>query len=653
MPPPSIIEVILSMKNVGAFVSQAGEASKATTGVGTSAEVAGKKAGRGALGLLKYAAGATAIYGAVRFIDKAVTSTEDLAKATYRFQKQTGAGSEFASEWLSATEEMGISAQQTSVSFQTLSKQIAKASGGGSDAAKKIADLRHQIDLVSAAGGKDAPKQLAKLSKGITTAQAQSVKARKLFDSLGVSQKDLAKGNTPAVMLQVADAFKTMKDPAKRAADAQLLFGRSGYKLLPVLTKGREGIKKWLEAQREAGNYLTQKQVQANLKAVKQQKELSAAMHGLSVQLALALLPVLIQVGQVLMRFAKLLQPITSNSTRLKVVIYGVVAAFTAYKVVTIALTLWSKRLTVAKRIETIQTKLLAAATWVQAAASKAAALAAKAWAAAQWLLNLAVDAFPILLIVAGVVALGVAFYEAYKRVGWFHRAVDTAWHAILAGAQLVWRWVKTNWPLLLGVLLGPFGIAAALIVTHWKQVRDFVGAVWSVIVSGAGRVVGWFRANWPYLVGVLLGPFGLAAAAIYKHFGAIKNFALGIVAAVRTAIQNLVSWVETLPGKLGHILRKVPGVGLALKAGGAAAGLAKKAFGQYGGAVARPGSFVVGERGPELVSLPAGALVRPTPDTASVGHGRELVITVPVMLDRREIARSVARVASDQLARR
>jgi hypothetical protein len=627
MPPPSIIEVILSMRNVGAFVGQAEEASKATASVGKSAEVAGKGARAGALGLLKYAAGAAAVYGAVRFIDHAVTSTEELAKNTYKLQVQTGMSADMASEWISATGEMGITARQSSVSFQTLSKQISKAAGGGSDAAKKIKDLRHQIDLVAATGGRDAPKQMAKLSKGIATAQAASVKARKLFDQLGVSQKDLAKGNTPEVLLKVADAFHNMRNPTTRAADAQLLFGRAGYKLLPVLSKGREGVNKWLEAQKEAGNYLTQGQVRANLKAIKQQKELGAAMHGLETQLSLVLLPVLIAIGKAFLALAGFLRPITAHANRLKVVIYGVTGAFIAWKLVTIAMTIWGKRLDYVLRLMYLQDKLVAAWTWAVTAAQRAAAIASEAWTVAVWALNAAWDANPVAIVVIGVIALGVAIYEAYKHIKVFRDAVNAAWRFIKEGAGAAYR--------------------------QFKIFGDAVTATWQDIKAGAEWVWTWVRHNWPYLVGVLAGPFGLAAVLIIKHFRVIKSFVLGIVGAVRSAIRSLVNWVETLPGKLGNILKKIPGVGLALKAGGAVKGLAGHLGLQHGGTVTRSGGFLVGERGPELVSLPAGAFVRPTPDTTTSGHGRDLVITVPVVVDRRQIAMAVARVASDQLARR
>jgi hypothetical protein len=599
-----VIEVLLSFRQVGSFVADAERSSAAVGKVGKSAERSGAQATLGARGLLRYAAGAAAVYGAARFISRAVSETEDLAKNTHALTIQTGLSSVAGSEWLNVTKERGISAAQFSKSMQTLSKQMEKARGGDAASAQKIAEYRKQIDQLAAAGGVGAAKAMDKLSGKIASAQAQGDKARATLAQLGIPLRDIQKGMTPDVLMRVADAFKAMHDPAQRAADAQLLFGRAGYRLLPILIKGREGVQKLLDAQKEQGNYLTQKQVQANLKAIQQQRELSVAFHAFQTQLSLALLPILLKLGKMLLGIASALRPITSRSWALALILGGLTAAFLAYRAALIATWVWQNREMLQMIALNAQIVIQTAATWLQVAAQTAAILATQAWAVATTILGLAMDALPVVAIVAGVIALGVAFYEAYKHVGWFHKAVDDAFHAIVAAAKYAWNWIKTNWP---------------------------------------------------YLVGALIGPFGLAVVVIIKHFGTIKKYALMVVGAIRAAIRSLVNWVETLPGKLGGILKKIPGIGLAMKAGGIA-GHALGAVGlQHGGAVQRPGAFIVGERGPELVTLPAGALVRPTPDTASVGGrgGGGLTITVPVMLDRKVLAQAVARVASDQLARR
>jgi hypothetical protein len=66
------------------------------------------------------------------------------------------------------------------------------------------------------------------------------------------------------------------------------------------------------------------------------------------------------------------------------------------------------------------------------------------------------------------------------------------------------------------------------------------------------------------------------------------------------------------------------------------------------GGTIMRGGTALVGERGPELVSLPQAAMVQPLAQ-----GGSHVTIEVPVYLDRRQIAMAVGSYGADQDARR
>ena len=75
------------------------------------------------------------------------------------------------------------------------------------------------------------------------------------------------------------------------------------------------------------------------------------------------------------------------------------------------------------------------------------------------------------------------------------------------------------------------------------------------------------------------------------------------------------------------------------------------------GGLIRAAGAAIVGERGPELVTLPRGASVMPTPAVQAIGaapglEGEQTIIT-KVYLDRRQIAEAVGRYVADVRARR
>lgn len=134
----------------------------------------------------------------------------------------------------------------------------------------------------------------------------------------------------------------------------------------------------------------------------------------------------------------------------------------------------------------------------------------------------------PLIAIAALVIALGVGFYELYKHSERFRNAVNALWGGvkaafagILGAIQNVVGWVKDHWPLLLGILGGPFALAAVEIIKH----RD---AIWNAIKALPGKI----RGGLSDLRGILIAPFRDAFNAIADlwnnsigklHFGVHK----------------------------------------------------------------------------------------------------------------------------------
>ncbi len=86
---------------------------------------------------------------------------------------------------------------------------------------------------------------LNKLSKNMAAAAGGSKEQAAAFAAVGVSVKD-ANGHLRSaddVLLDLAEKFSGYKDSAGKAALAQDIFGKSGADLIPLLNKGRDGIK--------------------------------------------------------------------------------------------------------------------------------------------------------------------------------------------------------------------------------------------------------------------------------------------------------------------------------------------------------------------------------------------------------------------------
>ena len=149
----------------------------------------------------------------------------------------------------------------------------------------------------------------------------------------------------------------------------------------------------------------------------------------------------------------------------------------------------WEKHL-IGLRIQLIAMavwqKIVAAATWL--------------WTAAQWVLNVALTANPIGLIIVGIAAL-IAIIIAVALVIWKFR--DT----IIGAFGQALEWAKKNWPLILAILTGPIGL---VILAVWKF-RD-------QIIDAIQFAIQWVKDNWPLILAVLTGPIGMAIYAIW-HF--------------------------------------------------------------------------------------------------------------------------------------
>jgi hypothetical protein len=565
---PDLVEIILKLQEVRQFVTGADQASRAIGGVGVAAEKSGKAAGISWKSVAKWGGAATAAYAAQRFIRSAVDATEDLGKTTLALNRTTGMNIQTSSEWAAVLKARNIQTTSFQRGMVTLSKQMQAASDGTGAAAKKVATLRKQYDAINQVGGKRAPAALAKLANQITAATQAGDKSRQIFSRLGVSMDALRRGDTQKVMMQVSDAFAKMRNPAERAALAQKLFARQGIQLAPILFKGSKAIRDQLAL---AGRYVgfNEKSAEQVKEHMQEQRELRLAYLGVQVSLGKALLPVMLAVSKVIIDMTRAFAPLIKSGWAMKAMIIALGTAFVAYK-----------------------------ATMIIASAANV-------------LFGVTMNAWPIFLIITGLIALGVGFVVLYKKVKWFREGVDATWKAIK--------------------------IAAVAMVKAFKFVFD------------------WVKRNWPLLVGILAGPFGLAVVLIIRHFGRIKKFVLGVLDAIRAVIQRLIRMITGIPGRVTGALKKIPGVGTALKIGGGVAGFVRRPHLQQGGTITRGGHAIVGERGPELVTLPTAARVAPLPVAAPAGGALRgtVEVRVPVFLDRRQIAEAVGHFTADKLARR
>lgn len=156
--------------------------------------------------------------------------------------------------------------------------------------------------------------------------------------------------------------------------------------------------------------------------------------------------------------------------------------------------------------------------------ASVASTAATTAMTAAQWLLNAALTANPIGLVVVGLGLLIGAVIVAYKRSEVFRRIVDAAFKGVLRAAQAAWTWVQANWPLLLAIITGPIGLAVRFVVTHIDTIKAKFAAVPGAIRSAFAGAGSWLADAGRRIIDGLIGSVQHGFDRVRRKFEELTN---------------------------------------------------------------------------------------------------------------------------------
>jgi TP901 family phage tail tape measure protein len=163
----------------------------------------------------------------------------------------------------------------------------------------------------------------------------------------------------------------------------------------------------------------------------------------------------------------------------------------------------------------------LADSEMIQGAASKVAA-------AGQWLLNAAMDANPIMLIVIAIAALVAAIVLLTMHCKAFRDFWKDCWKVIEDAAMAAWHfidddmihplmdaiadlvdWIRSHWQLLATILatmlLGPIAGLVVFVATHWQQIRSLTSRLIDDVIHFFERLPGEIMSAIADLPGMLL----------------------------------------------------------------------------------------------------------------------------------------------------
>lgn len=321
------------------------------------------------------------------------------------------------------------------------------------------------------------------------------------------------------------------------------------------------------------------------------------------------LLPAIIEVVDVIPEgvsplegMASGLELVADNADILKPIVVTLVAGFVAWKTATLAAT---AALGVHKAI-IFATSGAMKAMVLQSTIVKGAT---SAWAAVQWVLNAALTANPIGLIVVAIGLLIAGLVLAWNHSETFRDTVIAAWNMVKEKVGAAWDWLYEN-------VLAPVG-------------RFFSETVPNAVRTGTEFIT----TKWDEIVEFIRAIPGRIADAGRGMFDSIRAGAIGVINFIIDAWNKLdLSFsIPDVPGVPGRgetfdLIPDIPRIGTGVKPAPAPAGIGPTA---HDGATVTAGGRVTIRPDEEAVVLPPAASVIPLPpsekiDVAGMMGGRD-----------------------------
>lgn len=333
----------------------------------------------------------------------------------------------------------------------------------------------------------------AKLTKNMSSAKDGTGAQAEAFKALGISVLD-SSGNlrdAKTVMFEAFDALGSVGNETERDALAISLFGKSAQDLNPLIKAGSDGLNELAQKARDTGAVMSGDTISALDSfgdTVDHLKQNAAAMAGTLLEKLLPSIQPIIDKIQTMdvTPIANFLGFILNNAGTIAAGLAAIGVGFVAFNV--------------ASMIQGVVT------------AFQAFKIAQEGATVAQWLMNAAMAANPVMIIVVAIAALVAGIIVLWNTNEGFRNAVIAVWEALKNGV----------------------GAAVTAIANFFTK----------TIPNALSALVNWFTA--------LPGKIGGAIAGAITAIGA---WAGNLIAKARTeipkVITNIVSFFLALPGKL------------------------------------------------------------------------------------------------------
>lgn len=174
--------------------------------------------------------------------------------------------------------------------FAKYGDEVAKAAKRTGLSTEAISEFGHAADQ-SGATIKDFETAIKRMARTITEAGMGMKEYEESLAMLGLSYQDLAGKSPEEQFMIIADRMAQVEDATTKAAIAQEIFGRSGTNLIPMINEGAEGIAELRQEARDLGIVLSRETAAQAELFTDTMDEVKKQLGGVSMQIAQSLLP--------------------------------------------------------------------------------------------------------------------------------------------------------------------------------------------------------------------------------------------------------------------------------------------------------------------------------------------------------------------------
>lgn len=350
--------------------------------------------------------------------------------------------------------------------------------------------------------------------------------------------------NADGTMKPLAQVMDTLRekmgglDNATQAQVASTLFGTESMSgMLAIINTSAEDYQKLSNAIGNSEGAAEKMAATLNDNLQGKMKIMMSSIEGAAIQLGDILIPIVTKVVNKVSEWATKFNGLSESTQKVILVIAGIAAA--VGPVIAIVGGLMSGFAKMNAMMETSKRVMSALKDM-----SGLAAVKAKLLAVAQGALNAVMAINPVVLIVAGIVALVAIFVVLWNKCEGFRNFWIQAWETIKSSAKAVWDWLKQAGASLMDSMKQSWATFTDWLKNTWSGIRDWFVSLWEGIKNVFSTVVQWVSDT-----------FAAVFTAISTIWTGIKNFFTGLWTLIKNIFLGaLLVIIDIVTGDFGKL---------------------------------------------------------------------------------------------------